>query len=238
MLDIVEPIKILEQGHCWLHTRARSTRDGNQQQQVIWEITVSQVPFTHSLHCLLFGSDGGFCLEAVERYWSWDIQPQFQVKGLLVIFPSISCIITANKYLAAVFQDVDKLNSLQFEPSVSPCVCSALSGFGLIRTLAEVNLQQQLAKIQINHIFRSWIDSWVLAGRRESSARIEAANIISYSTQNIIFCMQTYSYSPFLSLNYWVGLKTKVIKKPHQTWTDIIVCTKEVGSHFWNIMKS
>lgn len=135
MLDIVEPIKILEQGHCWLHTRARSTRDGNQQQQVIWEITVSQVPFTHSLNCLLFGSDGGFCLEAVERYWSWDIQPQFQVKGLLVIFPSISCIITANKYLAAVFQDAEKLNFIFSLSLLYLCVfavlCLGLGWLGL-----------------------------------------------------------------------------------------------------------
>ena len=65
----------------------------------------------------------------------------------------------ANKHLAAVFQDAGKLDSLQFELSLSPCVPSALSAFVLVRTLAEVNLQQQLEKIQRNRIFLSRIDS-------------------------------------------------------------------------------
>lgn len=81
------------------------------------------------------------------------------VKGLLVIFPSISCIITANKHPTAVFQDAGKLDFLHFGPSASWCVPSALSGFALVRTLAEVNLQQQLGKIQRNLTSLSWIDS-------------------------------------------------------------------------------
>lgn len=48
-----------------------------------------------------------------------------------------------------------------------------------VRTLAEVNLLQQLEKIQRNHIFLSWSDSCVLTGLRSSSASVEAANIIS-----------------------------------------------------------
>lgn len=65
-------------------------------------------------------------------------QPRFQVKGLLVIFPSISCITVANKHLAAVSQDAGKLHALQFEPSASLCAPRAFSGFALVRTLAEM----------------------------------------------------------------------------------------------------
>lgn len=65
-------------------------------------------------------------------------QPRFQVKGLLVIFPFISCITVANKHLAAVFQDAGKLQALQFEPSVSLRAPCAFSGFALVRTLAEM----------------------------------------------------------------------------------------------------
>lgn len=118
MLEVVEPVMILEQGHCWLNARSQSTSFRNQQWQGIWEI-VSHLQFTHSLHCLLCEADGGFCLKEVVLLIMR--QQQFQVKGLLVIFPSISCITVANKHLPAVFQDAAKLHALQLEPSGSVC---------------------------------------------------------------------------------------------------------------------
>lgn len=163
-------------------------------------------------HCILPSVYSFTALSALWDWWrilprgSWVLMvmrhsPTLSVKGLLVIFPSISCILMANKHLTAVFQDAGKLDSLHFGLSAPLCVRTALSGFALVRTLAE--------KIQRNLIFHSWTDSWVLAGLRKSQARIEAANIISYSTQCIIFCIQTYLYRHSLSLNYWVALKNK-----------------------------
>jgi len=175
----------LEQGHCWLNARAQSS--SFRKWQGIWETVVSQLQFTHSLPCLLCRTDGRFCLEEVVLLIMR--QQQFQVKGLLVIFPSISCITVAKKHLPAVFQDAAKLHALQFEPSgsvCSPCFLWVCIGCDWLKWL-----QQQLEKIQRNPIFLSWIDSWALAGLRNISARTEAANIISYSAKNIIFCMQT-----------------------------------------------
>lgn len=89
------------------------------------------------------------------------------------------------KPLTAAVQEV-RLS--QFEPSLSLCVPCALSVFVLVRTLTEVNLLQHLEKIT-KKSYLSWSDSWVLAGLKNFSVRIKAANIIGYSTQSTIFCM-------------------------------------------------
>lgn len=119
MLDVVEPIMLWRKGiaSCVLELRAPGVEICNGEWSEKCCVPASVYSFT--------------ALSALWGWWrvlprgSWMLlvmrQPQRQVKGLLVIFTSIPCIITANKRPAAGFQGAGKLDTSLWVLSISVC---------------------------------------------------------------------------------------------------------------------